>query len=479
MSSNPIMSGRELNELEKAIEQIWDIAIRLGLDPFPTHFEAVPANIMYEFGAYGLPGRFSHWTHGKAYQRMKMMYDYGLSKIYELVINTNPCYAFLMEGNGMLQNKLVAAHVLAHSDFFKNNLHFRDTSRQMLEGASINAERIRSYEFHHGRRVVEEFLDRVLCIEEHVDPNPALRQRDWEREKREYHPATPRETPYDDLFRMEQVEDTASEEEQQARHRRFPAEPEKDLLLFVAENAADLEDWQRDIIHIVRNEQLYFVPQMMTKIMNEGWASYWHREIMRELDLTSDEYVQFTNMNAAVTAPSAQQVNPYYVGLKIFESIKKRWDNPTEQERRELGRKEGEGLAKLFEVRELDSDVSFLRNYLTKELVDELDLYIYKREGDQWVIVEKDWQRIRDMLVASMTNFGVPYIVVEDGDHRRNRELYLRHSYEGQELDIKYAERTLQAVFDLWGRPVHVETVVEDRKLLISYDGQRHTQTYM
>jgi len=95
------------------------------------------------------------------------------------------------------------------------------------------------------------------------------------------------------------------------------------------------------------------------------------------------------------------------------------------------------------------------------------------------VVVEKDWQKIRDMLVASMTNFGVPYIVVEDGDYRRNRELYLRHCYEGQELDIKYAERTMQAIYDLWNRPVHVETVVDDRKLLLTFDGQRNSQTYL
>ncbi|MGI5837002.1 MAG: SpoVR family protein, partial [Chloroflexota bacterium] len=294
MNGPQLMSNSEMKELEETIERIWEIALKLGLDPFPTHFEMVPASIMYEFGAYGLPGRFSHWTHGKAYQRMKMMYDYGLSKIYELVINTNPCYAFLMEGNSMIQNKLVAAHVLAHSDFFKNNLHFRHTNRQMVEGASINAERIRNYEFHHGRLEVERFLDRVLCIEEHVDPNLSMRQKegfnkqDEEEERKGSHP-----TQYDDLLRLDPKED--AKEEVEHPRKRFPPEPEKDLLLFIAENAADLEDWQRDIIHIVRSEQLYFVPQMMTKIMNEGWASYWHREIMRELELRTDEYIQFSN----------------------------------------------------------------------------------------------------------------------------------------------------------------------------------------
>ncbi len=468
------LPNRNIQALEEAIEEIWAIAQRLGLDPFPTHFEVVPASIMYEFGAYGLPGRFSHWTHGKAYQRMKMMYDYGLSRIYELVVNTNPAYAFLMEANSVLQNKLVAAHVLAHSDFFKHNVYFRHTSRQMIEGASINSERLRKYEFRHGRLEVEQFLDKVLCIEEHVDPNLDMRSKEWERKAPESSRRRPA-TQYDDLFAL----DSSVDEDGEAPRRKFPPEPEKDLLLFLAENSRYLEDWQRDVIHIVRQEQLYFVPQMQTKIMNEGWASYWHREIMHELDLTEDEFMQFANMNAAVVAPSPQQVNPYYVGLKIFESIKKRWDEPTAFETTELGRNGSEGIAKIFEVRELDNDVSFLRNYLTKDLVDELDLYIYKREGDQLVVVEKDWKKIRDTLVASLTNFGVPYIVVEDADFHRNGELYLKHQYEGQELDIKYAEKTLEAVCGLWGRPVHIETVLDDRKLLISHDGEKTVQTYI
>jgi len=469
-------NDRLFKELEESIEEIWEIAHRLGLDPFQTHFEVVPASIMYEFGAYGLPGRFSHWTHGKAYHRMKMMYDYGLSKIYELVLNTDPAYAFLMDANGVLQNKLVAAHVLAHGDFFKNNVYFRHTSRQMIEGASINAERMRKYEFQHGRLEVELFLDKVLSIEEHVDPNLALRRKEWE-QKRGEAATKRRETAYDDLFRLDRSEQEVADE--QPKRKKFPPEPEKDLLLFIAEHSRYLEDWQRDIIQMVRNEQLYFVPQMQTKIMNEGWASYWHREIMHELELTEEEYVQFANMNASVLAPSAQQINPYYVGVKIFESIKKRWDAPTDREVKELGRTPGQGLAKMFEVREVDSDVSFLRNYLTKELVDELDLYIYKREGDQLVIVEKDWEKIRDTLVASLTNFGVPYIVVEDADYRRNGELYLKHMYEGQEIDIKYAERTLEAIYGLWVRPVHIETVMDERRLLISYDGEKGSQTYL
>ncbi|MCL4553339.1 MAG: SpoVR family protein [Candidatus Marsarchaeota archaeon] len=457
----------EFRGLEEATEIIWDIALKMGLDPYPTHFEIVPASIMYEFGAYGLPGRFAHWTHGKAYHRLRTMYDYGLSKIYELVINSNPCYAFLLEGNSLLQNKLVIAHVLAHCDFFKNNAYFAPTSRQMVETASNNADRIRRYEFLHGKLEVEEFLDAVLSIQEHVDPDVFVKHKKAEEGK-----AKPeRHTPYDDLFELEK----APTEEPSNEQSKFPSRPEKDLLLFIAENAAHLQDWQRDIIHIVRNEMLYFVPQMQTKIMNEGWASFWHARILRELELTEAEYVEFAALHSSVLSPSKTDVNPYYIGMKIFEDIEKRWNEPSEEERRVFGRRGNEGRQKILDVREVDNDVSFLRTYLTKQLVDDLDLYIYKLEGEEWKVVEKDWEKIRDMLVASMTNFGSPVIMVEDADWNRNRELFLKHSYEGIELDIEYAEKTLQYVHKLWGRTVHLETVVDNSNVVLTFDGEKNT----
>ncbi|MBI4319700.1 MAG: SpoVR family protein [Chloroflexi bacterium] len=459
----------ELRDLDEAADTIWDLAARMGLDPFPTHFEIVPASIMYEFGAYGLPGRFSHWTHGKAYHRTKMMYDYGLSKIYELVINSNPCYAFLLEGNPKVQNKLVIAHVLAHCDFFKNNVYFKHTNRQMIEGASVNADRIRRYEFQYGKLEVEEFLDSVLAIQEHIDPNLFVKRKPREDVEKEARPRP--EGPFDDLRTAEeQRRDQPTKKES-----KFPEVPEKDLLLFIAQNAAGLQDWHRDVIQIVRNEMLYFLPQMQTKIMNEGWASFWHARMMRELDLSSHEYLEFAELHANVVSPSRMGINPYYVGMKIFEDIEKRWDNPTDEERQKFGRKGGEGRQKIFEARELENDVSFLRTYLTKQLVDDLDLYVYKLEGEEWKVVESDWEKIRDSLVVSMTNFGNPYIVIEDADYRRNRELYLKHSFEGIELDLEYAEKTLRHVYRLWGRTVHLETVVDNSKVVMAFDGEKNT----
>jgi stage V sporulation protein R len=182
-------------------------------------------------------------------------------------------------------------------------------------------------------------------------------------------------------------------------------------------------------------------------------------------------------MNAGVLAPSKHDMNPYHVGLKIFEDIERRWDDPTDEQQRKLGRAPGGGRAKMFEVRELESDVAFLRNYLTPQLVEELDLYIYKVEEDgKLTVVEKDWEKIRDMIVGSMTNFGVPYIQVEDGDYHKARELYLRHVFEGREIDIRYADRVLRYLHQIWGRPVHIETVLDDKPCVLSFDGQENTR---
>jgi stage V sporulation protein R len=466
------MQDKEVQELEKALEQIWEIAQNMGLDPFPTKFEIVPSTVMYEVGSYALPGRYSHWTFGKAYHRMKTMYDFGLSKIYEVVINTNPSYAFLLETNSLLQNKLVIAHVLGHTDFFKNNAWFSKTDRRMVDTVSNHTSRMQQYEFKYGRKTVEKFLDSILSIEEHIDPNFFIRRR-GQNEKQE--PLEKREGRYDDLFALDKTEpekESQGEIEHAVQHdlqliMEMFDDPkpndlgEKDLVHFIMRNSPILEPWQRDVMAMIHEEMEYFVPQMMTKTMNEGWASFWHSRIMRELDLPDSEHLEFADLHSSVVSPHQGQLNPYYVGYKIFEDLEKRF-----------------GREKIFEVRELDNDVSFLRNYLTKELCEELDLFVFELvEEEEWTITEKKWERVRDALVANMTNFGFPYIVVANGDYNGNRELYLKHLYEGAELEQRYAQKTLEHVYRLWGRPVHLETVSENEKTILRYDGENHAES--
>ena len=465
------MTNEERKELERSIEEITEIAKGFGLDFYPMRYEICPADIIYTFGAYGMPTRFSHWSFGKSFHRMKLQYDLNLSKIYELVINSNPCYAFLLDGNTLIQNKLIVAHVLAHCDFFKNNMRFSNTNRDMVESMAASSERIRQYEIQYGKEAVEQLLDAALAIQEHIDPSllrPKLR---WKREQDEPAGKTrERTSPYDDLWSLDQKE---KKEPEQKTQRKFPPSPEKDLLLFLMEYSNVLEDWQRDCLTIVRDEMLYFWPQLETKIMNEGWATYWHMRILRELDLTEAETIEFAKLHSSVIQTSPTSINPYHLGLKIFEDIEERWNNPTQEEQERFGRKPGEGRAKIFEVRELESDISFIRNFLTKELVSKLDLYMFGKQGNEWVVTEKQWEEVRDGLAATRVNGGFPYVLVHDGDHLRSGELYLKHHFEDLELDVKYVEKTLPYVYYLWGKTVHLETVLEERPVLFSYDGKK------
>jgi stage V sporulation protein R len=465
------MEDKEIKNLEATLERIWEVARKFGLDPFPTRFEIVPSTVMYEIGSYALPGRYSHWTFGKAYHRMKTMYDFGLSKIYEVVINTNPSYGFLLETNSPLQNKLVMAHVLGHTDFFKNNIYFSKTNRRMVESVSSHSGRMTEYEFKHGRKTVERFLDAVLAIEEHVDPNFFIKRDNGQARKE---PKKIVEGRYDDLWKLGESKEIEEEEDEQPQGDLLP---EKDLVFYIMRNSPHLQQWQRDVMAMIHEEMEYFVPQMQTKIMNEGWASFWHSRIMRELDLDPSEHIEFAELHSGVVSPHKGQLNPYYLGYKIFEDIEKRWDNPTAEEREKFGREGGEGRAKIFEIRELDNDVSFLRNYLTEDLCEELDLFVYELiEEEEWTITEKRWERVRDQLVANMTNFGFPYIEVAEGDYNGNRELFLRHRYEGAELDMRYARKALEHVHTLWGRPVHLETIVDGERSVMHFDGEEHEE---
>lgn len=455
------MKDWETEQLSSAIAVIGSKAKECGLDFYSMRFELCPADIIYTFGAYGMPTRYGHWSFGKNFHKMKTQYDYNLSRIYELVINSDPCYAFLLEGNSLVQNKLVIAHVFAHCDFFKNNISFGHTNRQMLESMASSAGRIREYEFVLGREKVEKFLDAVMSIQEHINP--------WFISKENKEPEESKITnPYEDLWSLDYSHLDIETKKEATKN---PPQPEKDVLLFIMSHSKQLEDWQRDIISIIREEMIYFWPQMQTKIMNEGWASFWHARIMRDIDLTEAEAIEFAKMHSGVIQTSSTQINPYYLGMKIWEDIEKRWDQPTPEENEKYGRIAGKGREKIFEVRETENDISFIRNYLTKELVEELDLYLFKKVYTKWQVVEKDWEKVREGIIQLLNNCGFPYILVDDGDYNLNGELYLKHNHEGQDLDIHYLEKTLPYVYQLWGRTVHLETIVDNKLMRYSFAG--------
>lgn len=478
-------------------QKIQEIAVELGLDVFPQEFDVVPAQKMLEILAYRFPVNFSHWSFGRDYEQLRTRYEHGMGIPYEVVLNANPSRAYIMNTNPFPVQVLVMAHVYAHNDFMKNNFHFTPTRRDMLPAASEAALRFQRYEKEHGPESVERVTDAALSIERNVDPD---RPDDVEPRQEADDPtaaAGPQPGrpagPYAELLPERKRPAIGTAADGRTRRKRSPAGPERDLLLYIMRHSPKpLEEWEEDVLTTIRNQSLYFLPQMRTKIMNEGWATYWHMRIMERLfqeGLLDEEAHGFYNYyNAHVLASHPRNLNPYLVGLRIFEDIKERWDkgrfgreweaceDPRAREAWNLGL--GGGTGKLFEVRRAYSDRFFIEAFLTENLVERLQLYLYqgRRAGAeiQYVIRERDWKAVRAMLVASLSNHGIPLIIVEDGDYRGRRELYLKHAYDGIELDDEYRRKTMESVFYLWARPVHLESILRDRKVTHTYDGTRH-----
>lgn len=200
---------------------------------------------------------------------------------------------------------------------------------------------------------------------------------------------------------------------------------------------------------------------------------------MRELDLTDEDAIEFAKMHSGVVLPSRTSINPYHIGLAIWEDIEKRWNEPTEEEQKKYGRESGQGRAKMFEVREMENDTSFLRNYLTKELIEKLDLFLYQKVGNDWRVVEKNWEKVRDSICSSRVNGGIPVLYITDGDYNRNGELYVKHEYEGIELDLRQLEKTLPYLYRLWGRNCHLQTIIEGREVVFTADGKRTQRKFL
>jgi stage V sporulation protein R len=431
-------------------QEIWQMAQDMGLDPFPVTFESVPAAVLYEFAAYLIPGRMAHWSYGKAYHAMKIRYDYGLNKLYEMVINANPAYAFLLESNSALENTFVRAHVMGHVDFFHHNQCFAHTPTDIVDVVSRHADRVRQYEFSVGREAVETFLDAVLSLEEQVNPpSPPI-------------PAAARPHPKPPLGMARPQWDLGDPADHRVRHVQVSTPVEEDLLWFLMNESLHLEDWQRDVIGMVRDEMIYLWPQLRTKIMNEGWASYWHVALMRQMPLTDADYLDYARLHSHVTAPVLYHINPYALGFAIYSDLERR-----------------QGRDALFLARTVDDDVSFVRNYLTEEVVTQLHLMVYGPDQDRMVLKSRQVEEIRERLVKELLHGGIPIIHVNDGDFHQRGELYLIHRHEGLDLDLPYAERTLHYVQRLWGRPVHLETRSGGKRLILSFDGKTDTKSVL
>jgi stage V sporulation protein R len=238
-----------------------------------------------------------------------------------------------------------------------------------------------------------------------------------------------------------------------------------------------LADWEKDLLTIVHEQSQYFIPQIETKIMNEGWASFWHKRILESLELPQNLHLEFLVRHAQVLRPAPGGLNPYHVGMKIWENIEKRWDHPSAEDEKEYGRRNKSGAEKLFEVREVERDASFIRRYLTEELVRDLNLFEYRTRGNEQVVSrvadDLNWRQIKETLIQNVGTSTIPTIKIEDADYNKNRTLFLRHHHDGRDLQLEYAEKTLQYLNQLWGHEVALETILDNRKSLLCYSDDR------
>ncbi|MEM1330325.1 MAG: SpoVR family protein [Planctomycetota bacterium] len=485
-------------ELLEHMKRIKAKAREVGLDFFEVVFERLDFDTMNQIAAFGgFPVRYPHWKWGMEYEKLRKRDAYGLGRIYEMVINNDPCYAYLQESNSVLDQKLVMAHVYGHADFFKQNLWFSKTDRKMMDQMANHATRVRRHAERHGQEAVERFIDDCLALEHLIDPHSVFvaREPSSPAPSGGFNPDRLPAKDYMDPFinPPEEIERqrAAYEQDQQDRRGAFPEQPLRDVLLFLMHHAP-LEEWQQDILSIVRDESYYFAPQAMTKVMNEGWATYWHSKLMTEHFLEDSEVVDYAEQHSGVVHMPPGGFNPYKIGVEMFKDIERRWDRGQHgaawESLDDLGAKRAfndgsmKGREKIFEVRRIYNDVNFIDEYLTPEFVEKHQMYQFKQDPKTGEIrvVTRDFDRVKQTLLFQLTNMGQPFIYAVDANYLNRGELYLAHSagaytaggvpMQTPEVDAGMATQVLTALRRVWGRPVHLQALVNEEQRLISID---------
>jgi len=423
--------------LEEWDDKITSLAKEKGLDWFPITYEVCDYFSMIGHMSYhGMPTHYGHWSYGKAFERTHTMYNMGAEGLpYELIINSNPSIAYLMRENPAYLQILIMAHCVGHSDFFKNNRMFKNTRPESIVGKMRSAKkRIQSYveDPTIGIEEVEAVMDAAHALQFQTQRYGQLRSTQEELVEK-----------YTKLIK----EDT-SEVYEFFDINRKPLEPDYDVLEFIGNNSRNMPAWKKDLIEIIREESQYFIPQMQTKIMNEGWASYWHYTLCHELDLPAQWHIPFIKMHNQVIRPHIGGLNPYHLGFVIFQDIKERY-----------------GIEECFIARECSHDVSFIRQYLTPELCEKLGLFSFSDKRKRGVTIdeihdEEGWTKVKETLIKNIGSNGIPVIYVEEVE--ADNTLILRHEHDSRDLDLDHCDEVLCHVKTLWGDEAKLFTVIEE-----------------
>lgn len=469
-------------------KEIGVIAKEYGLDTYPNQIEVIASEQMLDaYASVGLPISYTHWSYGKEFIRNEESYRRGMRGLaYELVINSDPCIAYLMEDNSMPMQALVIAHACyGHNSFFKNNYLFKQwTSADAIVDYMVFARKyIFECEQKYGVDKVEETIDACHALMDHgVDryhrPSPLSAA---EERQRQFERAEHARKQYDEIWRtLPRANEKASDGSEKEKVR-FPEEPQENLLYFIEKFSPKLETWQREIVRIVRKLAQYFYPQMLTKVMNEGWATFWHYTLLNTMydrGLVDDGFMfevlqSHTNvvMQPGYDHPAYSGINPYALGFAMMKDIRRICEEPDDEDRAffpDLVDRDWREVLD-FAMRNY-KDESFIAQYLSPKLIREFHLFaIADRHKEDHLKVEAihnedGYKEVRRMLSRQYNrDILVPDIQIYRYDHMGDRSLVLRYNRLRERPLTEDAKEVLKHLSRLWGFKVVME-VFDDKE---------------
>jgi len=490
----PLSEGSEwtFELLERYDREIARIAAGYGLDTYPNQIEVITSEQMMDaYSSTGMPVFYHHWSFGKQFLGVEKSYRRGqMGLAYELVINSNPCISYLMEENTMTMQALVIAHACyGHNSFFKNNYLFKAwTSADAIVDYLVFARNYISHcEERHGLQAVEDILDSCHAlmsygVDRYRKPPPLSME---EERTRQQERADYLQSQLNDLWRIT-VPSRADGGAQ--KHERFLQEPEENLLYFIEKNAPLLETWQREIIRIVRKVGQYLYPQRQTKVMNEGWATFWHYTLLNRLFeeglVTEGFMLEFLTSHTNVVfqptydKPYYSGINPYALGFAMMSDIRRICEKPTEEDRRWFPEWAGADWVKTLDwaMRNF-KDESFIAQFLSPQVIRDFKLFsVLDDEDDDELeitgIHDEDGYRAVRQRLSDQYNLGnlEPNIQVYDVDTRGDRSLTLRHYRHNRRPLADNAEEMLRHVRRLWGFSVVLESVEPDGRVMDTFE---------
>lgn len=482
----PLSEGSEwsFELLETYDREIARVAAHYGLDTYPNQIEVISSEQMIDaYSSVGMPVGYHHWSYGKQFLSTQKSYQRGqMGLAYEIVINSSPCLAYLMEENTMTMQALVIAHAAyGHNSFFKGNYLFRTwtDAEGILDYLVFARHFIADCEQRHGEEAVEELLDSCHALMNYgVDRYKRPARLSMAKEQaRQIEREAYLQSQVNDLWR---TLPSRPEAEHAREAVRFPPEPQENLLYFIEKNAPRLEPWQREIVRIVRKIAQYFYPQRQTQVMNEGWATFWHYTLLNHLyeegKLTDGFMMEFlqSHTNVVYQPPFHSRhysgINPYALGFAMFRDLRRICEQPDEEDRRWFPDLAGSDWVKTldFAMRNF-KDESFIAQYLSPRLIREFKLFavVDDDEEDKLEIAaihdEAGYRAVRQQL-AEQYNLGnrEPNIQVYDVDVYGDRSLTLRHYMHNRRPLGESTPEMLRHIARLWGYTVRIESVDQD-----------------